>query len=45
MSFDPEGRKVLVKGEHSVFAGGVSPGARGEELTGRKPAEVRFTVD
>jgi beta-glucosidase len=45
MSFDPEGRKQLVKGKHTVYAGGVSPGVRGEELTGRKPAEIRFTVN
>jgi beta-glucosidase len=43
-SFGPDGEAVLVKGRHSIRAGGVSPGERGEELTGQSLQAVRFEI-
>ncbi|MFC1720515.1 fibronectin type III-like domain-contianing protein, partial [Pseudomonadota bacterium] len=38
------GKKVSVRGEHTLHIGGVSPGARGEELTGQALKAARFEV-
>ena len=43
-AYDGEGRAVRVAGRHSLLVGGVSPGARGAELTGRALREVAFTL-
>jgi beta-glucosidase len=43
-SFGPDGQAILVKGRHTIHAGGVSPGARSEELTGQALQAVGFEI-
>jgi len=43
-SFSPDGDALHVKGRHTIHAGGVSPGVRGEELTGQPLQSTRFEV-
>ena len=43
-SIDEAGRAVRVPGRHSLLVGGVSPGERGESLTGRPLRVVEFEM-
>jgi beta-glucosidase len=43
-SFGPDGVAALVQGRHTIHAGGVSPGTRGAELTGRSLQTASFEV-
>ncbi len=43
--FDPDGKRQRIKGRYTLHAGGVSPGERGEELTGSALQTVEFKVN
>jgi len=43
-AFNPEGKAVFVPGNHTLYVGGVSPGQRGEDLTGIPLKSARFIL-
>jgi hypothetical protein len=41
---DEAGKPHIVRGRHTLFVGGVSPGERGEALTGSSPQQAEFRI-